>query len=609
MASSVLMLSSTICSILVFSYVWSSAPVNINLNWFALNGIENVGQFKLDNLSVLMMMIVSFISFLVHIYSIGYMTGSTGLPRYFALLGFFTFCMLGLVLSNHLLLTFIFWELVGFSSYLLIGHWREKPAAGDAATKAFIFNRIGDAGFLIALGFLWTYAGTLGIDSLKLISIDESWMTVISLCLFCGVIGKSAQFPLLTWLPDAMEGPTPVSALIHAATMVAAGVFLMARIYFLFSPSALILIGIVGAITASWGAWCALHEFDIKKILAYSTISQLGFMILGMSSGSYIGSMLHLFTHAFFKACLFLIAGVVIHYLHSLQHHSTAKFDEQDIRNMGGLRKKLPNVFLAALLAGGSLMGLPFFSGFISKDAILTQLFDSAIKTNEMLSWIFLLVAFAISFVTVLYTFRFLWFIFSGDNRLKTNTDQHKAQGIPFILILPIAILSIASIWLVVGLNPFHFSGWLTKGLGATSDSNIFLTIVSGVWVLFALVSSYFIFKSKELIDQRKVRFTLDAFYTSSIEKPIHQLASFTLIVDRKVLDRTLHFTAYISLASSHLLAWFDRTLLDKSVDGFARLTARVGSVTRSLSGGKIQSYILWVMTALIIFIIWILVY
>jgi NADH-quinone oxidoreductase subunit L len=406
-----------------------------------------------------------------------------------------------------------------------------------------------------------------------------------------------------------MEGPTPVSALIHAATMVAAGVFLMARIYFLFTTSALIVVGIVGSITAFWGAWCALREFDIKKILAYSTISQLGFMILGMSSGSYIGSMLHLFTHAFFKACLFLIAGAVIHYLHTIQHQSNVKFDEQDIRNMGGLRKELPNVFLSALLAGSSLMGLPFFSGFISKDVIFTQLFNSATQTNQVVSWIFLLVAFAISFLTVLYTFRFLWFIFFGDNPLMIQTTQPKAEGIPFILILPIAILSIASVWFIVGFNPFHFSGWLTSGLGGVAVSNFILPIVSAVWVLFALLIAYFVFRNNGLTDRPKSSFTLDSFYFAIIEKPVYQLASFTLVIDRKLLDRTLHFTAYISVATSHLLAWFDRMFIDKSVDGVARLAASVGSVTRSFSGGKIQSYILWAMTALIIFIIWILVY
>jgi NADH-quinone oxidoreductase subunit L len=607
--SSIFLLASTICSILVFSAVWNGEPITINLNWFVLNGVENIGQLKFDNLSALMMFLVCLISLLVHIYSAGYMTGSSGLKRYFAVLGFFTFSMLGLVASNHLLLTFIFWELVGFSSYLLIGHWREKSAAGAAATKAFIFNRIGDAGFLIGLGLLWANTNTLNIDLLKSIPIEQSLMTWISLGIFCGVIGKSAQFPLLTWLPDAMEGPTPVSALIHAATMVAAGIFVMARLYFLFTPMSLVIVGVIGSITALWGAWGALQEFDIKKILAYSTVSQLGFMILGMSSGSYTGSMLHLFTHAFFKAGLFLIAGVIIYYLDRVQLHSDKKFDTKDIRNMGGLRHYLPNAFFASLLAGASLMGLPFFSGFLSKDALLTQLFNSATQTNQAPGWILLVIAFIVSFLTVLYTFRFLSFIFFGENRLPQQMSQAKSETVPFILILPIAILSLASIWMIVSINPFHFSGWVSTGLNGKQAPNLILTIISILWIFIALATAYLIFRKKTLHTSDKYFFNLDNLYTIGIEKPVKQLALLSLAVDKKWIDRSLHFTAYASVMFSHFITWCDRFIVDQFVNGAAKLARRVGSITRSFSAGKIQSYILWAMTALIIFIIWILLY
>jgi NADH-quinone oxidoreductase subunit L len=265
------------------------------------------------------------------------LAGDPAFRQYFAMLGFFTFSMLGVVVADNLLFVFIFWELVGFSSYMLIGHWKEKPEAADAAKRAFLFNRVGDIGFLIGLMILWTHAGSFNITDLASFSGENTWMTAASLCIFCGAIGKSAQFPLFSWLPDAMEGPTPVSALIHAATMVAAGIFLLARIDFLFTPAALNVVVITGTLTALAGALSALVQHDIKKILAYSTISQLGLMVVALGAGAPEAAMLHLFTHAFFKACLFLAAGAVIHSLHQAQHKSHLSLDVQDIRNLGGL--------------------------------------------------------------------------------------------------------------------------------------------------------------------------------------------------------------------------------------------------------------------------------
>jgi NADH-quinone oxidoreductase subunit L len=349
----VLLLVSTSLSVYLFLTIPTNTSYLIELDWFQVGQYTFNGSIELNRLSILMMPLITVISFLVHLYSIGYMAGDNGIRRYFAMLGFFTFSMLGIVLSDNLLMIFVFWELVGFSSYLLIGHWLEKPAASKAAQKAFIFNRIGDAGFLVGLMIVW--ANTQTFDLTELLHLPEiySWQTAASLCLFCGVIGKSAQLPLFTWLPDAMEGPTPVSALIHAATMVAAGVFLLARVFPLFTPEALNVVAITGILTALLAALCALNQFDIKKILAYSTISQLGLMVTAVGVGSENAAMLHLLTHAFFKACLFLGAGSVIHALRQARSHACLpdrqaheNFDVRDIRNLGGLQKKLPVTFL-----------------------------------------------------------------------------------------------------------------------------------------------------------------------------------------------------------------------------------------------------------------------
>ena len=296
----------------------------------------------LDNNALIMVVVVSFVSFFVHVYSIGYMANDSALPRYFALLGFFTFAMLGLVMSGNLLVAFCFWELVGFGSYRLIGHWHEKLSAAKASTKSFIINRLGDLGFLIGMMILWSWTGNLEISTFDFSGVPTFWMTAAGICIFMGVIGKSAQFPLFHWLPDAMEGPTPVSALIHAATMVAAGVFLLIRIAVLFNADALIVISIIGAITTILGALGALFQFDIKKILAYSTISQLGFMVMAIGAGAAQGGFMHLLHHAFFKAGLFLGAGAIIHAMHQAYHYNAVPVDVQDIRNLGGLRKKLP---------------------------------------------------------------------------------------------------------------------------------------------------------------------------------------------------------------------------------------------------------------------------
>jgi len=551
-----------------------------------------------------MLLMVNLISFLVHVYSIGYMARDDQQGRYFAMLGFFTFSMLGIVLADNLLLIFIFWELVGFSSYALIGHWFEKEAAAAAAKKAFLFNRIGDLGFLIGLMLLWTNTETFNIDQLRNLGEVFSWQTAASLCIFCGVAGKSAQFPLLTWLPDAMEGPTPVSALIHAATMVAAGVFLLARVDFLFTDSSLNVVIVAGAITALLAALAALVQYDLKKILAYSTISQLGLMVTAFGSHAADVAVLHLFTHAFFKACLFLSAGLIIHAMHEAHHEASVHSDVQDIRNLGGLRKRLPFTFVACVVSGAALAGLPFTAGFLSKDAILTSI--TVWKGDDFSwRWLVLLSTFIVSFITVLYTFRLIWFVFMGKER---STAAMTVQEPPIIMRLPVAFLVACSAWLIIAWNPVDYAGWLYSSLHEGENSHInWMPFLSGGWVLLACTTAYFLFRNGNQYQSELLlnNFYLDRVYHASIGKPLMHLIRITNYLDRTVIDGTIHLAAYGHVAFAHGLQWIDRFIVDGVVNGAASAARGVGLLTRSLQGGKIQVYILSAVMAILIFLLW----
>src|SRR6202167_4273271 len=346
---------------------WHPAVTEISKNWLSIGDLHVDFGLKLDALSMMMLLIVTGVGGAIHIYPFGYMHEDKGMSRFFAFMSLFTFSMLGIVLANNFLMMFIFWELVGVSSYLLIGFWFEKPSAGDAAKKAFITNRLGDFGFLAGILMVWGLLGSLNFGELQTAMLANpaalgAGATIAGLLIFCGAVGKSAQFPLHVWLPDAMEGPTPVSALIHAATMVAAGVYMLCRVYFLLEPSgALPVIAWVGGFTALLAAVIAIQQNDIKRILAYSTLSQLGYMVMAVGVSGPTPAMYHLTTHAFFKALLFLGAGSVI----LAMHH------EQNIWKMGALRKKVPVTFWTFMAATLALCGLWPFSGFYSKDSIL----------------------------------------------------------------------------------------------------------------------------------------------------------------------------------------------------------------------------------------------
>lgn len=600
LAAPLLMLLSTACALYVSAKVWNHEPYVMHWSWFNIGMVPVNAGFLMNNLSALMVSVVSLVSFLVHVYSLGYMAGDNATKRYFAMLGLFTFAMLGIVLSNNLLLIFIFWELVGFSSYMLIGHWQHKPKAAAASKKAFIVNRIGDAGFLIGLMIIWSHTSSFSIATLSEITPDGSWQTIASLCLFCGVIGKSAQFPLLTWLPDAMEGPTPVSALIHAATMVAAGVFLLARVSFLFSENALLIVTLVGIITALMAALAALVQHDIKKVLAYSTISQLGLMVTVAGAGAPEVAILHLFTHAFFKACLFLCAGSIIHVLHQAQHQQRVHFDVQDIRNLGGLRKKLPFTFAAMVISGAALAGLPLSSGFVSKEAIFTALYSWKGDTAH-LRWVILGLAFIVSFITVLYIFRLIAKIFLGEER---KTQSLTISEPPMIMRAPVALLAFASLWFIVSINPFSTGGWL---MAKQSQHDITLTVFSIVWILMAIAVAFLLYRKNRWLTSALLlkSFYLDWLYERTIITPTLAVAGVTEKTDRKIIDGFLHSLAYGQVLFAHIVSWFDRIIIDGTVNGVAYSSRLLGSFTRSFQGGKIQLYIFWSIFAIIIFLIW----
>src|ERR1035441_10254986 len=429
-------------------------------NWLSIGGLQIDFGLKLDALSMMMLLVVTGVGGAIHIYSYGYMHEDLSKSRFFAFMSLFTFSMLGIVLANNFVMMFIFWELVGVSSYLLIGFWFEKPSAGDAAKKAFITNRLGDFGFLLGILFVWSWLGSLNFGALNVMFKENpdyailggsaTMGTIGALLIFCGAMGKSAQFPLHVWLPDAMEGPTPVSALIHAATMVAAGVFLIARIYPLMAATvsltptvALQVVTWVGAITAVFAALIAAGQYDIKRILAYSTVSQLGYMMMGLGVGGVAVGMFHLITHAFFKALLFLGAGSVIH----------GCSGEQDIRRMGGLRRFMPITFLTYAAGMLALCGFPFFfSGFWSKDAILHAAHNWSISQAP-----FYMGAFG-ALLTAFYMTRQVYYVFDGSNCLAASSQDdphrnaHHASGIPHespaVMTVPLVILAAFAILL-----------------------------------------------------------------------------------------------------------------------------------------------------------------
>ena len=408
-------------------------------DWVVSGSFQTVIGYQIDPLSILMALVVTGVSFFIHIYSVGYMHDDSGYIRYFAYLNLFVFMMLNLILANNFLLMFVGWEGVGLCSYLLIGFWFEKDSASNAGKKAFVVNRVGDFGFILGMFLLFTSLGKHGIWTLDFTEVfsnaaklDSTTVTAITILFFVGACGKSAQIPLYVWLPDAMEGPTPVSSLIHAATMVTAGVYMVARCNVLYSmaPLSMAIVAIVGVVTAIYTASIGFCQNDIKKVLAYSTISQLGYMFLGVGVGAYSAGIFHLMTHAFFKGLLFLGAGSVMH----------AMSGELDMRKMGALRKKIPVTFWTFFIATLAIAGVPGLSGFFSKDEILWQAFSSS--HGHFLLW---LVAAVAAGMTAFYMFRALFMTFFGESRVDPHVAHHIHES-PRMMTVPLMILAILSI-------------------------------------------------------------------------------------------------------------------------------------------------------------------
>ena len=465
-------LLSFVLSALVFqSVVYDGARFDATIyEWMEIGGVKMEIGFLIDSITAMMMCVVTFVSLMVHIYTIGYMAEDEGYNRFFSYISLFTFSMLMLVMSNNLLQLFFGWEAVGLVSYLLIGFYFKKPTATFANMKAFLVNRVGDFGFIIGIGLIYAYTGTFNYSEIfaKLPELQApmlpgtGWLllTVTGICLFIGAMGKSAQFPLHAWLPDSMEGPTPISALIHAATMVTAGIFMVSRMSPLYelSDTALNFILVIGAITALFMGILGIIQNDIKRVIAYSTLSQLGYMTVALGASAYSVAVFHLMTHAFFKALLFLGAGSVIMGM----HHN------QDIRWMGGVRKYMPITWITFLLGNLALIGTPFFSGFYSKDAIIEAVHASTLPGAGFAYFAVL----AGVFITAFYSFRLYWIVFHGQERYDQNPDAHhghahddhhhghdaKPHESPWVVTLPLVLLAIPSVVIgAIALMPMLF--------------------------------------------------------------------------------------------------------------------------------------------------------
>src|SRR5205809_4423954 len=541
-------LGSFVCSCLIFTRQGISAR---EFNWIDFVGVFRVPfGFVLDNLSKTMLVLVSGVGSLIHIYSLGYMRHDEGKSRYFAALSLFMFAMLGIVLSNNFVMLFIFWELVGFTSYVLIGHWFERDAAADAAKKAFITTRIGDFGFMLGILMVW-----MGTDSVVFTEIAQrlwiltsyrTFLTIAALLIFCGAVGKSAQFPLHVWLPDAMEGPTPISALIHAATMVAAGVYMLVRVAFVIqaSQTALLVVAWIGTITAVLAALIATQQNDIKRILAYSTLSQLGYMVMAVGLASNNAAMFHLFTHAFFKALLFLAAGSIIVMLHH----------EQNIWEMGQLRRRLPITFLTFAAGALALIGCPPFSGFFSKDAILAVAYQHNLPIFA--------VALFTAFLTAFYVIRMLVIVFFGNPRSESAREGRES---PPVMTMPLIVLAILA---TLGGFAFFARNFLT--LPTDKEAAVFVPVLAIIALILGVGLAFVLYRGRATepvkVELLRRKFYFDEFYSWLIYWTQELLARVAAFVDRWIIDAG-------------------------AVGGASRGTWGIGALLRCVQVGNLQAY------------------
>jgi len=594
--------------------------------WMTVAGVKLEIGFLIDSLTAMMMCVVTFVSLMVHIYTIGYMQDDEGYNRFFAYISLFTFAMLMLVMSNNFLQLFFGWEAVGLVSYLLIGFWFKRPTSIYANMKAFLVNRVGDFGFILGIGLLLAYAGSMNyaevfakreeLAALTLPGSDWMLITVACICLFIGAMGKSAQFPLHVWLPDSMEGPTPISALIHAATMVTAGIFMVARMSPLFelSDTALSFVLVIGSITALFMGFLGIIQNDIKRVVAYSTLSQLGYMTVALGASAYSVAVFHLMTHAFFKALLFLGAGSVIIGMHH----------DQDIRRMGGLWKYMPITWFTSLLGSLALIGTPFFSGFYSKDSIIEAVQASHIAGSSFAQFAVL----AGVFVTAFYSFRMYFLVFHGQERFgheaghdthdahDDHHDEHhglapgeKPHETPWVVTLPLVLLAIPSV--VIGYLTIEtmLFGDFFKGVifvadkheamaelthefhSATAMAIHALTSVPFVLALSGVVASWYCY----MINPKVPAWFYEKFS-----------AIYTLLDNKYYMDKIneVVFAAGARKLGSGFSSIGDKTLIDGwIVNGSARLVGWFSTVTRTFQTGYIYHYAFTMIVAVALYL------
>ncbi|MCG3177818.1 MAG: NAD(P)H-quinone oxidoreductase subunit 2, chloroplastic [Phycisphaerae bacterium] len=660
-----------------------AAVADLIIPWLQLkeNLVLSVGV-HVDGLTVAMTVMVTIVATMIHLFSVGYMWDDVRFSRFFAFLNLFCFSMLGLIVGNTLITMFVFWELVGLCSYLLIGFYFEKKSASNAAIKAFVVNRIGDFGFILGIAgaFFWlareASAGSHGVINLTISQMNHIgsgllaapggaplWLTAIGLLLFCGAVGKSAQFPLHVWLPDAMEGPTPVSALIHAATMVAAGVYMVGRIFDLLTPQALLVIAAIGLITLTMAALIAITQFDIKRVLAYSTLSQLGYMVMGIGLGGYVAGLFHLITHAFFKSLLFLGSGAVIHACHH----------EQDMRKMGGLFRAIPITAITFIIATFAISGLPFVtSGFYSKDMILGNAWDYAsgartvhsthaesagehggeataaetptaehggeagegetaafhapalnrqtIGAGRAWAWMFFWIPLVIAYVTAFYMFRAVMLTFFTRPRDEHVFHHAKEHGVPWKMKIPLIVLAAGAI--VVGFPQLKFVGWIEStrpaeawGLQISHAAHGFLFVWAGIAFAvggglavliyrngFGLATKIRRLPGVEPIYQVVYnKFYVDELYNHVLLKLTMAACQVSYFWDKWVIDGLVNVVGTTVRSVAEFSGMFDRHVIDGSANGLAAVTQGAGRLVRVPQTGRIRNYVLFMVLTVLL--------
>ena len=609
-----------VVALAVFIELWRhppQAPVVVSLwRWLPVGSLQLDLAFQVDQLSVVMLLVITGVGSLIHLFSVGYMKSDPGYARYFAYLNLFVMFMLVLVLGSSFPVMFIGWEGVGLCSYLLIGFWFTDKVNADAGKKAFIVNRIGDFGFMVAMFLIWHHLDTLTytgmVERAPAVFVSGSaTVTAITLFLFLGCTGKSAQIPLYTWLPDAMSGPTPVSALIHAATMVTAGVYLVARtnVLFAMAPLSSTVVAGIGALTALFAATIALRQYDIKKVLAYSTISQLGYMFVGVGTGAYASGVFHLVTHAFFKALLFLGAGSVIHAMHHAYHATHSHGDAQDMRNMGGLKQYMPVTFWLMLIATLAISGVPPLSGFFSKDEILAAAF--ARGGDRPIYYLFYAMGVLAALLTAFYMARLLTMTFLGPNRTGEQERQHLHDA-PMVMTGPLIALGVLSvIGGLLNLPPFIGGGaalehWL-EPITAPAHQFFGLEMPHGRTEFFLVASAVLVGVLGLL-----------AGYRATLRRPTPPAAAAPDDTGlARVLNRKYYVDEIYDAVVVRPLVWLSRTVLWRVVDqgvvdgaavnGTAKLSRGLGWLGSRLQTGQVGVYVvlflvgaLWILHAMV---------